>query len=187
MTDRPCLILFGKRPRYGTGKTRLARRIGALQALRFQQRQLGTLLRTLGQDRRWQTLLALSPAADGLHLSGPVPRTAQCRGDLGQRMLHALRTAPGSGPVVLIGTDIPEITADHIAAALRSLRAADLVFGPADDGGYWLIGWSRRRPLPPGTLRGVRWSTPQALRDSLHTLGPHRTSLLTATLADVDE
>ncbi|GAB3122123.1 TIGR04282 family arsenosugar biosynthesis glycosyltransferase [Novispirillum itersonii] len=186
MTEHPCLILFGKRPRYGTGKTRLARRIGALQALRFQQRQLSGLLRTLGRDRRWQTVLALSPAADGLRLSGPVTRTTQCRGDLGQRMLHALRTAPGSGPVVLTGTDIPGITPAHIAAALRALRAADLVFGPAEDGGYWLIGWSRRRPLAPGTLRGVRWSTPQALRDSLHTLGRRRPAL-TITLADIDE
>ena len=185
MTDHPCLILFGKRPRYGTGKTRLARRIGPLQALRFQQRQLSGLLRCLGRDRRWQTVLALSPAADDLRLSGPVTRTAQCRGDLGQRMLHALRSAPGSGPVVLIGTDIPGITTAHIAAALQALRTADLVFGPAEDGGYWLIGWSRRRPLAPGTLHGVRWSTPQALRDSLRTLGP-RHPALTATLADID-
>ncbi|WP_019644890.1 TIGR04282 family arsenosugar biosynthesis glycosyltransferase [Novispirillum itersonii] len=188
MNDTPSLILFGRRPRYGAGKSRLARRIGALAALRFQQGQLTVLLHRFSRDRRWITRLCLTPTPESLRLPSGLPchRVPQGRGDLGQRMLHALRTAPGRGPVVLIGTDIPAVTPDHIAAALRALRQADLVFGPAEDGGYWLIGWSRRRPLPPQALRGVRWSTPQALTDSLHSLGPHLRIARGAILPDVD-
>lgn len=185
MTDnRPVLLLFGRTPRLGAGKTRLAQRIGALKALRFQQTQLTALCRRMGRDSRWQTRLVLTPAPLSRYHGLPV--VAQRAGDLGQRMIHAMTTAPGTGPVVLVGTDIPALRPHHIAAALSQLRAADLVFGPAVDGGYWLIGWSRRRPLPRNALTSVRWSTANALQDSLASLGQQRRCVKTTLLADVD-
>jgi glycosyltransferase A (GT-A) superfamily protein (DUF2064 family) len=73
------------------------------------------------------------------------------------------------GPVCVIGGDIPGVTRAHVARAFTALRNHDAVFGPAEDGGYWLIGIAGRRPRP-GFLRGVRWSSEHALADSAATL-----------------
>jgi glycosyltransferase A (GT-A) superfamily protein (DUF2064 family) len=88
------------------------------------------------------------------------------------------------GPLVLIGTDIPGITPAHIAAAFRLLGRHDAVFGPAADGGYWLVGL-RRRPCVLRPFRGVRWSTQHALADTLANLRSRSVAHL-PTLADVD-
>ena len=71
-----------------------------------------------------------------------------------------------------------------LLALLRALATHDAVFGPAPDGGYWLIGLGPR-PAPPGFLKGVRWSGPHALTDSRATLGDQRIAQLDL-LADVD-
>ncbi len=57
-------------------------------------------------------------------------------------LASAWRATPG--PVVIIGADIPEITPDHIGRAFAALGRSDAVFGPAADGGYWLVGLKRR-------------------------------------------
>src|SRR5437764_400156 len=89
----------------------------------------------------------------------------QGSGDLGARMRRALAACP-PGPVVLVGSDIPEITQAHIVDAFRVLGRDDLVFGPTCDGGFWLIG-ARRSPRLPPLFGAVRWSTPHALKDTL--------------------
>ncbi len=85
--------------------------------------------------------------------------------------------------VVLIGSDIPELRPTDVAAALRALGRADAVFGPALDGGYWLVGMSPRRPAKP--FAGVRWSSEHALADTLANFRGRRVALL-RTLRDVD-
>ncbi|MGR3802757.1 TIGR04282 family arsenosugar biosynthesis glycosyltransferase [Marinibacterium profundimaris] len=174
-----------KLPRPGRVKTRLARDIGRVPATWWFRHQVARLLRRL-RDPRWDIVLAVAPDAEGLRARAwpaDLPRRAQGRGDLGARMARQLRAAPG--PVCLVGADIPGITRAHVARAFRALRSNDMVFGPAPDGGYWLIGRSAR-PLPPGLFAGVRWSTEHALADTLRTL-PDRRVALVDTLADVDE
>src|SRR5262249_8255842 len=106
-------------------------------------------------------------------------------GDLGVRMQHALRSCP-PGPVLLVGADIPELDARHIAAAFRHLGDRDIVFGAAEDGGFWLIGVRHPRCLPP-LFKKVRWSSPHALADTLAGL-PRRLSVgFAARLEDVDD
>jgi glycosyltransferase A (GT-A) superfamily protein (DUF2064 family) len=105
-------------------------------------------------------------------------------------MGRVLRHLP-PGPVVIVGSDIPEIDAAAIRAAFAALRSHDAVFGPAIDGGYWLVGL-RRRPPPrrhlPGTLfRDVRWSTEHALADTLAGLPKGARIALLHELADVDD
>ena len=90
-----------------------------------------------------------------------------------------------SAPVVIIGTDIPAITPAHIMAAFRMLGSAQCVFGPATDGGYWLVGM-RRRPHVPRPFDGVRWSSPHALADTLANLAGQPVGFV-ATLCDVDD
>lgn len=179
------LVLFAKAPRFGTVKTRLAATIGPVEALRFHRAQLRRLTRDLGRDRRWRTVLAVSPDTARGPWTGGLPVIGQGSGGLGPRMLRCLRTAPGDGPVVLIGSDIPAVRPHHIARALALLSCHDAVFGPAEDGGFWLTGLSRRRPLPD-PFAGARWSTPHALADCLANL-PQARVALADRLADVDE
>src|SRR6185437_6174437 len=89
----------------------------------------------------------------------------QGAGDLGTRMRRALAACP-PGPAMLIGADIPRLTARHIADAFRLLGRHDLVFGPAEDGGFWLVGARHPQHLPP-LFEQVRWSSPHALADTL--------------------
>ena len=75
----------------------------------------------------------------------------------------------------------------HIARAFALLGGHDLVFGPARDGGFWLVGARRGRPLPRSLFDGVRWSTPTALADTLAGLPRYVTTALVDTLDDVDD
>ena len=100
-------------------------------------------------------------------------------------MGRVFRTLP-PGPVVIIGADIPGVTRTDIDAAFRALGDADAVFGPAEDGGYWLIGLARgRRTAPAGLFNNVRWSTVHALADTKASLGDARIAHV-RTLRDVD-
>lgn len=90
------------------------------------------------------------------------------------------------GPVVIIGADIPGITNAHIRQAFEALGDHEAVFGPADDGGYWLVGLKRLAAAPPGFMRGVRWSTQHALSDTKATLPSQWRVAELETLRDVD-
>jgi uncharacterized protein len=111
---------------------------------------------------------------------------AQGSGDLGVRMRRALAACP-PGPKLLIGSDIPGLTAAHITAAFALLGRHDVVFGPASDGGYWLVGCRHRPPeFGPG-FGEVRWSSPYALADTLVNLPKSLSVGFAATLDDVDD
>jgi rSAM/selenodomain-associated transferase 1 len=182
------VIVFARAPALGTGKRRLARDIGDLAALRFERLMLARLLRRLGRDRRWRLRLVLTPDRARFRLRlwpRGVPIAGQGGGDLGARMRRALAACP-PGPAVLVGTDIPALTAPLIVDAFRRLGNHDLVFGPAADGGFWLVG-ARRSPRPPPLFGKVRWSSPYALEDALANLPRHVSVGLAATLQDVDD
>lgn len=174
---RPTLVVFLKEPRPGRVKTRLARGIGeggTVAAAAWFRRQSARLLRRVGRDPRWRTVLAVSPDAEGLasRVWPALPRIPQGRGDLGERMARALAAAP-PGPAAVIGADIPGVTPAHIARAFQALGGSEAVIGPAGDGGYWLIG-ACRRPLPADAFRAVRWSGPEAMADTVASLAPWR-------------
>src|SRR5699024_5098145 len=103
--------------------------------------QTARLLREV-RDPRWRLVLAVAPdraALTSRAWPAHLPRIPQGRGDLGARMARILRRA-GPGPVCVIGGDIPGVRCRYIAHAFKALGAHDAVFGPAPDGGYWLIG-----------------------------------------------
>ncbi|WP_299413973.1 TIGR04282 family arsenosugar biosynthesis glycosyltransferase [uncultured Sulfitobacter sp.] len=180
------LIVMLKEPRAGRVKTRLGRDIGIVAATWWFRHQARRLLRRI-DDPRWDVVLAVAPDHAGM-ISPVWParfrRVAQGRGDLGARMGRALRGAP-TGPVCVIGGDIPDITAARVAQAFAALGSHDAVFGPAPDGGFWLVGLRRMRAVPPSLFANVRWSSPHALADTVATLPEHRIAYV-ATLQDVD-
>jgi hypothetical protein len=181
------LVLFVREPRYGVGKRRLAHDIGDAAALRFERAMLARLLRRLGRDRRWQLRLAVTPDRARYRLRlwprGALP-AGQGSGDLGTRMQRGLATCP-PGPAILVGSDIPELTAAHIAGAFGLLGRRDLVFGPAADGGFWLVG-ARRCPRLPPLFGPVRWSRPDTLAQVLGNLHERVSIGFAARLEDVD-
>jgi len=161
------LVIFARQPRLGVGKRRLAADVGNVEAVRFSRHALGHLLRTLGRDPRWRLWLAVSPdrPLDWVRVGTALPQGA---GDLGQRLTRVVRALP-PGPVVILGSDTPTVTRADVAAAFRALGANRAVFGPAPDGGYWLIGL-RRGPGEALPFSDVRWSTSHALADTLANL-----------------
>jgi rSAM/selenodomain-associated transferase 1 len=176
-------VIFAKAPVAGGVKTRLARKLGVAVATRFARHAAAGLLARVSRDRRWHTLLATT---GGAHSGGRFwPHAlSQGGGDLGQRMQRILECMP-PGPVVIVGTDIPQVRAAHIARAMRELGRHDVVFGPATDGGYWLVGL-RRRPRVRKLFAGVRWSRADTLADTLKNLQNCRVYFL-PELRDVDE
>jgi len=176
------LILFVRLPRLGAGKRRLARDIGAVAALRFERLMLARSLHRLGRDRRWKLRLAVTPDRAAARWPGRFTAMPQGAGDLGARMRRALAAHP-PGPAMLVGTDIPGLTAAHIAAAFALLGRHDVVFGPASDGGFWLVGCRHRPP----NFGAVRWSTRHALGDVLANLPKSLSVGFAAMLDDVDD
>ena len=185
---RPRLVLFARAPALGCGKRRLARDIGETAALGFERLMLARLLRRLAGNPRWELRIAVTPdrtCGEARQWRRGVAVVGQGSGDLGARMRRVIAATP-AGPVVLIGSDIPAIAAMHIAAAFRLLGHRDLVFGPAGDGGFWLVG-ARRRPRLPELFAEVRWSTRHALTDTLASLRGGVSVGFVARLDDVDD
>lgn len=184
---KPILVVFAKAPRMGAVKSRLARDVGQVAATAFCRRTTERLLRRLGKDPRWRCLLAVTPDRDAQGRFWPrrFGRLKQGAGDLGAKMERPLRRLP-PGPVVIVGTDIPDLDRRHVAAAFRALGRQDAVFGPAADGGYWLVGLKRRPAVPP-LFRRVRWSSEHALADTLAGLPEGFRIAFLETLVDVDD
>ncbi len=180
------LVLFARAPRIGKVKTRLASDIGKTAALHFYRRNLLRMQYQLSRGP-WTCTVAVASAGDCHHNAFKGQQViVQPPGDIGKRMRDTLTTFR-SDRCVIVGSDIPYITHEHIRRAFHALNNKDFVFGPATDGGFWLVG---RRPLAqPGHrfMRNVRWSSRFALEDTLNSLPPQQQTALIDTLSDVDD
>jgi rSAM/selenodomain-associated transferase 1 len=162
------LIIFLKAPQAGRVKTRLAAELGPATALHTYQRLVETLLGRLSTVERVELRFSPDNAAgevshwlrEGWNLRG------QGTGDLGERLCRAFRDAFESDArrVVIIGSDCPDVTHADIKAAWTALETHDVVFGPATDGGYWLIGL---RAVHQALFDGIHWSTNTVLAETL--------------------
>lgn len=180
------VVIFAKAPVRGTVKTRLARDIGDGAALALYLRMLhGVVARLSGGE--WRLRLAVTPdesvADDALWPLG-VDRVAQGGGDLGARMLRFLAGARQGAPVIVVGSDIPGLGAGQVARAFAALQEKPLVFGPAEDGGFYLVGAAERPPA--GLFSGVTWSTGSVLADTVANC-PAGAVALIDPLADLDD
>jgi uncharacterized protein len=134
----------------------------------------------LSRQPFWHTVLIVDPdalAASPMLQAGPA-RVGQGRGDLGTRMQRPMRALP-PGPVCLIGTDVPDISVGDVRRAFRLLGRNDAVFGPAEDGGFWLVGLRRMpRVIDPYGGR-VAWSRSDTLERTLANLAGCRVGFTT--------
>ncbi len=182
----PQLVVMARFPIAGGVKTRLARTIGTTRATWFYRHAVASTLARLGRSPFWQTIIAVTPDSARGALLWPrhCSVMAQGSGALGERMQRLLQHQK-PGPVVLIGTDIPGIEVADIRNAFRSLGRNDVVFGPAEDGGFWLVGL-RRRPSAARPFANVGWSQPTTLAQTRANLTNKRVGHV-AMLSDIDD
>lgn len=181
------VLVFAKAPRAGFAKTRLAAEIGAEKAVDI-YRAIGR--RVVDQVSRFHGVTIWFDPPDALEEMrawlGEHEYLPQSGGDLGDRMSFAFdaQFRRQEGPLVAIGTDAPDVDARVVGAALLALEQADGVFGPALDGGYYLVGL--KRPAPE-IFRGVEWGGPGVLRATLSRCADLRLTVsLLEPLRDID-
>jgi rSAM/selenodomain-associated transferase 1 len=179
------IAVLAKAPVAGLAKTRLIPALGAEGAAALQARLIAHTIEVAhaaGNVTLWVTPDERHPAFRNLPSDVSVKR--QPEGDLGARMLAAAQAV--DGPVLIVGTDCPALTAAHLKAATAVLHQGnDAVVIPADDGGYVLIGMN----LPqPALFENMQWSTPAVMEETRRRL---RAAYLgwrePARLWDVDE
>jgi rSAM/selenodomain-associated transferase 1 len=165
------LLIFVKYPIPGTVKTRFCPELDPEQAAALSRALAEDTLLATSKSDYYQTTVCFAPASAyrGVRswLGPDVSLQEQCQGDLGSRQFDAIRRALAGGfrKVVIIGSDCPMITAADIEAAFDSLEGSELVVGPAEDGGYYLIG--TRRPPLRSIFEGISWSTERVLRETV--------------------
>jgi rSAM/selenodomain-associated transferase 1 len=167
----PMLLVFAREPLAGHVKTRLAAALGNEAAANAYRELIDATMayavaaRTQGivaAIEVWCTPDPASPYFQGLAERHGVELRDQCDGDLGIRMSAAIADALTRAPAaILIGTDCPAQGVAALAAAAAALADAEVVLGPAEDGGFVLVG-----ARVPARFGGVRWSTAHTLRDT---------------------
>jgi len=186
------LIVFSRYPVPGRTKTRLIPELGPQGAADLQRRMTEHILSRVGglSEARGVTLVVRYEGgndelmAEWLGLD--VSLEAQGEGDIGERMHRAFSDSFGSGTarVVIIGSDSPGVSEEIIERAFEGLWEHDVVLGPANDGGYYLVGL--KRPVPP-LFVNVSWGTDRVFEDTLRIAAGHGLSCdLVDPLDDVD-
>lgn len=162
------VAVFAKAPVPGEVKTRLVALLGAQDAARLHAE---LVRRTLATARN----SAVGPVSLWCMPDTGHPFFAECAarfgaslheqrgGHLGERMAAAFDHLLAAGPALLVGCDCPSLAEDDLRAAAGSLATHDAVFQPAEDGGYVLVGLSRR---VPGLFEGVRWGEATVMRET---------------------
>lgn len=189
-TDPTALLVFAREPCPGQVKTRLANGIGADAAAAVYLAMLQTIVAMAADMPRMRGVLCHAEAQAGPLLTALARRhamelRAQRGGHLGERMYRALQQAlRRHHAAILIGSDCPQYQPAYLEGARAALDTHDAVLGPAQDGGYVLIGL--RRPQA-ALFRDIPWGSPGVLaatREALQTAGLRWCEL--ATLRDVD-
>ncbi|MBX7056558.1 MAG: TIGR04282 family arsenosugar biosynthesis glycosyltransferase [Leptospirales bacterium] len=198
---RSCVLVFGRAPVAGRVKTRLAAIAGESVAVQAYRRLLAGALAAAAQleNSDFQFWSAEAGGEELLHpLLAPYPQCVlkqQRQGDLGVRMASALAEAAQSladeDCLLLVGSDVPALRVEHLRQAQTALHESDLIFGPAADGGYYLIAMraalARKDEKLQSLFDNVAWSQSATLdhqEQRAASLGLR--TARTALLADLD-
>lgn len=187
------VCLFVKSPFLGEAKTRLARDIGSARATGIYRSLVEHQAAEIPVVWRVAVYFAPSNASEAMktwlapQLQNGTRFVPQCNGDLGQRLLAAVRQEfdSGSERIYLIGGDCPGLSRDYFEEADRALSDNDIVLGPAKDGGYVLLAIKGPHEI---LFREIAWSTAAVLPQTL--AAAHRQALsvcLLRPLVDIDD
>lgn len=181
------LLIFIKNPVKGKVKTRLAKTMGDEEALNIYHKLLSiTQTQTMGCNcARYLFYSDVIDTADNWH-SNHYLKHIQIGDDLGERMQHAFEFAfkLGHKEVIIIGSDCPTIDAQLLNTALDELKHKEVVIGPSEDGGYYLLGMNK---MIPALFEHMPWSQPNLLEQSVQLLKHQQINYhLLPTLNDID-
>jgi rSAM/selenodomain-associated transferase 1 len=164
------VMVFARAPQPGEAKTRLIPALGKAGAAELHSRLVVHCLRAaadarIGPVELWCTPHTSDPFFRECQRSLGVSLYAQGGGDLGARMRRAFESALArSRHAILVGSDIPALSVQYLRDADRALaQGDDVVIGPAEDGGYVLVGLSR---CDPELFRGIPWGGSEALAET---------------------
>jgi len=186
-----CILFFTKWPEPGQVKTRLGRDIGshhAARLYRFFVQDLSTQLRRM----ETHAICCYEPAAKKASfrnwLGDDFDYVAQQGENLGERLVNAFQWAfsHNFGAVIVIGTDSPDLPEDYLYQAQTALAGHDVVIGPSQDGGYYLIGFQKETFLPEA-FEDIDWSTERVFHQTKARMNENRRSLhVLPTWFDID-
>jgi rSAM/selenodomain-associated transferase 1 len=190
MDDR-CLLFFVRNPLPGRVKSRLAKVLGEEVVADLYKSFILDMLSAL-EKKDFPLSVCFYPAdslADIKRVLGDHYRYQPQQGtDLGERMDRCFSEvfSAGVNRAILIGSDVPDLSMAIIDEAFASLQGADIVIGPALDGGYYLIGFTKDN-FTPGVFRGLPWGTETVLQQTIDRLkNLRRTFHLLPTWEDID-
>ncbi len=185
--NKPATIIFIKNPELGKAKTRLAATVGDERALAIYKELLRHTRETVLQIENCEKYLFYSSFIDKQDdwPNDFFHKKLQPTGDLGTRIKTAFKEVfETNQPVLIVGSDCASLTSEILAKAINDLKENDFVIGPAEDGGYYLIGMNN---FQPSVFEDIAWSTEQVLPqtiDEIQNLG--KTFGLLTTLSDID-
>lgn len=182
------LLIFVKNLVSGNVKTRLAASIGNTAAMKVYERLLQHTC-NISKNVVATKIVFYSDFIDRKDTWNPVEfeKKIQSRGALGERMLRAFDQTfkKGIQRVIIIGTDCPGISESILNNAFEALNMVDVVIGPADDGGYYLLGM---KEVHKYLFEEISWSTSLVLEQTIDRCQKqHLKYQLLDVLADVDE
>lgn len=164
---RVAVIVFAKPPLAGQAKTRLAAVLGDATAAELARAFVIDTWSLVGSLEWADPILATTDIDDPFWSELPGATVwAQGDGDLGDRMERTLRRALEThDAAIVVGSDVPGVPVAALNQARAALTRADVVIGPSEDGGYYLIGFGGT--CPPGAFAGVEWSTSHTRADTM--------------------
>ncbi len=185
------ILLMCKAPVPGEVKTRLIPQLGEEGACRLHERLANRIVKEVLDANLCPLQIWCSPSINHAFFQQYVDRAElyeQQGGDIGERMHQSAVAAleqTGVNRVLIVGTDTPEVDAAYLSAALEALENHDAVIGPAEDGGYVLIGL---RKAVPAVFEHVSWSTGTVYSESCRNLNNLKWNWVALPrLWDVDE
>lgn len=184
------LIVLARTPVAGRVKTRLIGRLSGEQAAALHQAMIvdtAALVAALPLPAKRHILF--SEAAPPMDLPESIEVGCQAEGDLGARLVTAVESAfaRGAQKVIVLGSDTPHLPPSRILEAVEALDTSDLVLGPTEDGGYYLVG-SRAGRFSSAAFAGVEWGSAHVFQQTWEAAAA--AGLSTASLAawyDLDE
>lgn len=181
-------MIFAKVPEHGKVKTRLAETIGEDKALQVYLKLLQHTYEVSSKLLDVDKIIFYASNADNFDMLDyyRIPKTTQNGNDLGERMKDAFKRAFSQNyeQVVIIGSDCIELSTEILEEAFMKLHSHDMVIGPAEDGGYYLLGMNEFRP---SVFDNKKWSTEDVFLDTILDLKESEASYhILPRLSDVD-
>lgn len=185
MNSKNLIITFTRNPELGKCKTRLAKTVGNKAALRvytYLLQHTEKVIKQVNADKA--VYYSEKIMVNDLWDAAVFQKHHQVGQDLGERMLKAFETGFNTGyeKIVIVGSDLFHLQPNHINEAFHGLVDNDVVIGPAEDGGYYLLGM---KTLHSSIFKNKNWGTDTVFKDTVVNIKQNKIQLL-ETLNDID-